>query len=84
MRLKVLTLWQGQVAIRGKYIRRALEAGESITIIHDGAEMTLDKAVIFSSRCGVSDEPVIDKYGWTADYLHYYLWKPDTKQVKMI
>lgn len=84
MRLKVLTLWQGKVAIRGKYIGQSLKTGEPIVIIHDNAEMTLTKFDLFSRRVSVSTEPMPDKYNNNADHLHYYKWEPDSCQEKLI
>jgi len=84
MRLKVLTLWQGKVAIRGKYIGQALKTGEAIVITHDNAEMTLTAREIYSRRVSISTSPMPDKYNNDADFLHYYKWEPDSGQERLI
>jgi len=76
----VNTVWQGLVAVRDKYIREAINAGEDLVIHHDGESMRIPCAKINDRIFTTSDKRLFDRYGRDSHYLIYFEWVPDAKQ----
>ena len=83
IKVKVDTLFQGQVGIRDKYLRESQETGQDILIIH-GQEQMLIPFVTAHKYKAISAQQFRDKYSKESHYLLYYLWKPTIIQEKLI
>jgi len=85
IKIKVNTIWQGQVAIRDKYLKQAQERQEDILIIH-GQEQMLIPHLTAHKYNAISQKPVKDKFRYgdiyvaEEHYLLYYKWKPTARQ----
>ena len=83
IKVKVNTIWQGQVAIRDKYLKQAQEKMEDILIIH-GQEQMVIRWVQAHNYKAISEKPVKDKYSKEKHYLLYYDWKPTARQESLV
>lgn len=80
MDIKVKTLFQGQIAIRDKYIKKAERTGEDILIFHDNQVMEIQNKDIRPKALARSRFQVRDKYSKESHYLFYYKWLPTKGQ----
>ena len=83
IKIKIKSIWMGQVGIRDKYIAQAREGKEDICITKGNDFMVipffnLDEAII-----GKSEFPFKDKYSKESHYLIYFNWRPITLQKKL-
>ena len=87
--LSVKTLFQGNAAIRDKYIKRALENGDSFFLKGKnelaGEIMIIQNKDIRAKIVGKSDKPVEDYFNkGLTHYLYYFKWDPQRVQDKML
>jgi len=80
----VKTEYQGMIAIRDKYIKEAINAGEDLVIHHDGESMRIPCAKINDRIFTTSDKPFTNRYERDSHYLIYFPWVPDAKQGRML
>lgn len=83
IKVKVKTIWHGQVAIRDKYLKQAEERMEDILIIHGQEQMLINHRVAHKYRA-VSAKPVRDRFSPVRHYLIYYDWIPTVRQESLI
>lgn len=82
--VKVKTVWNGRVAVRGRYIRQCLQEESDLTIWHNGDAMVIPFNELFTKRTGMSAEKFGDDFGkFDPDHLHYFKWKPTAVQDRM-
>lgn len=75
IKLRVLTIFKGMVAIREKYLKRA--SIEGLVIKYKDKQMTLRASEVKNKKVGRSEKPVKDMYGGKEEYLIFYKWRPD-------
>ena len=83
IKIKVKTIWQGQVAIRDKYLKQSQETGEDILIIHGSDQMVIPYLTAHKYKAK-SEFPVRDKFSRESHYLLYYQWSPSVIQESLI
>lgn len=77
----VNTIWQGQVAVRGWYIKEAIRAEQDIMIYHNHGSMRIPHHKLYDMLAAKSDKKVLDKFRkLEPDFLYYFNWKPDVQQ----
>jgi len=76
MNLEVKTLYNNQVAIRDKYIKRSKEKKEDIYISCNGQIMRIPYKEV-SKRITGETGPFEDKFSSQKHYLIYFDWKPN-------
>lgn len=80
VKIKVVTEWQGKIAVREKYIRECIQGAEGLLIEHAGERMVLTPSGVKARIVGKSEVKVRDKYSRNMEYLYYYVWRPDVLQ----
>jgi len=83
LKIKVNSTWQGKVALRDKYIRRAEAEREDFLIECGGEKMFIPNKEIKKSIAGISNREFVDKFGGDPHRLYYFKWKPMTAQSQM-
>jgi hypothetical protein len=76
LKIKLKSLWQGQVGIRDKYLAEVRKTYQGIVFQYDGKEMEIPYEKLQESIVGKSDRPFQDKYSREWHYLVYFIWKP--------
>lgn len=85
LKLKVKSLWQGQVGVHQKYVAMAWETGQDIRFRYNEETMTIPKNEIKGAIKGISAEKFMDRYKAELYHLVYFDWKPDgTIQGKLL
>ena len=83
--ITVNTIWQGEVAIRGWYIKEAIRTSQDIMIYHNHGSMRVPYHKLYDMLVAKSDKKVLDKFGkQEPDFLYYFNWKPDVEQGVLI
>ena len=72
--LKVKTLWQGKIAIRDKYVEKAKETNQDISVEFLGKKMTIPVNEINNLIVGRS-APQTDYFSNASHKLIYFKWK---------
>ena len=80
IKVKVKTVYQGQVAIRDKYLNQAMKTCQGILITHGKDQMLIRDTEVHKYKAR-SLNPVKDRYSKEYHYLVYYDWKPTARQV---
>jgi len=84
IKVKVKTIWQGQVGIRDKYIKQANDEMKGLQIWCKGKAMEISANKVGSEIITRSEKPFRDKYSKEFHYLFYFNWKPEiTKQTSL-
>jgi hypothetical protein len=87
MKVKVNTIWKGQVAVRNKFVDFAIKNKECLCIEHDGVRMFIPPEEI-ESRIRGRRANVPDKFSNEKHTLYYFVWsvgvKPDQLVKKQI
>ena len=81
IKVKVNTIFQGQVAIRDKYLKQAEATGQDILITHDKDQMLIRFTEVHKYKAR-SLHPVKDRYSKEKHLLVYYDWEPTSVQVR--
>jgi len=71
--VKVNTIWNGQVAIRNKYVDRAIKGQSDLAITHDNITMVIPCDEVESKIRG-KRENVPDKFSDKLHTLYYFSW----------
>jgi hypothetical protein len=74
--LDVKTTWNGQVAIRDKYVIQAKNEKKDICITCGGRRMTIGYKDIDKKTTGMS-KPMEDRFSNHTHRLVYFVWKPN-------
>ena len=87
--LEIKTLFQGSCAIRDRYIKKALESGDSFFLRGKdelaGEIMIIPNKDIQKKIVGKSDKPVEDLFNkGLYHYLYYFKWQSQKVQEKML
>lgn len=77
IKIRVKTLWLGQVGVRDKYIQEAEQNGHDLEIHHKGQIMTIPHQWIGRRIHARSETPFYDRFNGQEHYLVYFLWQPD-------
>lgn len=81
IKVRVKTLWQGQVGVRDKYLKEADQKKEDLVIVVDEETMTISSAELRSRIKAKSDRPFKDRFSNQSHWLYYYDWKPDNPKL---
>jgi hypothetical protein len=84
IKVKVKSLWQNKVAIRDKYLMRALKYKDGLEIHFDTEVMYIPFNEIKNKIAGWSKETVKDLYGKAKHHLVYFLWRPTDVQQSLL
>lgn len=80
IRIRVNTIWRGQVGVRDKYVEEAEQTGQSLFIFHGLEQMIIPWLDLKRLIVGRSEKAMVDRYGKNRHYLIYYDWRPMVKQ----
>jgi len=82
--IKIRSIWNGQVGIRDKYVKDAVEYNYDLYIVYGDRRMTLENNKIAKSIKGRSNNKFKDKFSNEWHYLIYFDWKPnEIKQIEL-
>jgi len=76
--------WMGKIAIRDKFIEKAIKNKENIVVECEGQQMTILYKDIRKDIKGRSSKPFKDKFSDEWHYLYYYEFKPQTLQKSLL
>ncbi len=82
-RIKVKTLWRGQIGVRDKLVDEARGKGEGITFLHNNETMQIKADDIPVKIVGRSEKPFNDRFSRDKHYLIYFDWCPDAAQERL-
>ena len=74
--VSVSTVWNGQVAIRDRYLKEAKRDGLGLRVYAGGGVMFVPHEELDTRVRGKSKTPVKDKFSKTSHYLVYFTWLP--------
>lgn len=74
--VSVGSIWNGQVAVRDRYIKECAKLKVGLRIHHDGEVMEIPADLLKASIRGKSSKPVKDKFSKKSHYLCYFWWRP--------
>lgn len=80
IKIKVKTVWQGQVAIRDRYIEQAKNEERDILISLRKGRMLIPFNEIDSLILHRSKQPFYDKYKNEYHHLYYFKYKEENEQ----
>lgn len=75
--VKIKTIWQGQVGLRDKYIKKVRDGGYDLEIRHEDKVMTIPNNLLEKKIHARSEKPFYDRFSGNEHYLLYFLWQPD-------
>lgn len=83
IKCRVKSQFQGKVAIRDKYLMRALKYQDGLEIFFNNEVMSIPHQEIKKKIAGWSKKTVKDIYGKAKHHLVYFYWKPTTVQKEL-
>lgn len=82
-KVQVNTIWNGQVAVRNKYVDYAIRNKENLVIEHKGIKMVIPTEEIEKKIRG-KREGVPDKFSSQKHTLYYFVWSVGVKPDQLV